>query len=63
MNIGSKRIKASTKLHLSCPTRYWTKEPTLEYQMNIHHFLVFPFFQHFVRNTSISTFSNPFPAY
>ena len=61
MNIGSKRIKAPTKLHLSCPIRFWTEKPTLECQMNIHHLLFLHFFPHFVRNTSISTFPNPFP--
>ena len=61
MNICSKQIKASTKLHLSYPIRFWTEKPTLEFQINIHHLLGSPFFQHFVRNTSISIFANPFP--
>ena len=61
MNIVSKRIKASAKLHLSYPIRFWTEKPTLECQMNIHHLLVSPFFPHFVRNTSISTFPDVSP--
>ena len=62
-NIGSKRIKASTNLGLSCPIRFWTEKPTLECEMNIHHLLVSQFFTHFVRNTSNSIFPNPPLAY